>query len=30
MSMKKKIQITERLSLDIRTDAFNTLNHATF
>jgi hypothetical protein len=30
MSMKKKIQITERLSLDIRADAYNTLNHATF
>lgn len=30
MSMKKKIQITERLSLDIRADAYNTINHATF
>jgi hypothetical protein len=30
MSMKKKVQITERVSLDIRADAFNTLNHATF
>ncbi|MGA3235954.1 MAG: TonB-dependent receptor [Bryobacteraceae bacterium] len=30
MSMKKRIQITERLSLDIRTDAYNAINHATF
>lgn len=30
MSLKKKIAITEHQSLDIRMDAFNALNHATF
>jgi Carboxypeptidase regulatory-like domain len=30
MSMKKRVQITERLSLDIRADAYNAINHATF
>jgi hypothetical protein len=30
MSLMKKIAVTEKLALELRADAFNVLNHATF